>query len=277
MAAPQPEAHAHPLVDEEDEEEEEHLALADFAIVIPTVELVSPPKGTEHVIPPPSTDTTTTEARIIVRLQAAISLPPKVEVERLLAMPTPPPSPLTLLSPPSARERLARCTTLFACLSPPPIPSPYYHHLAVQPKSKQSGWPPLRHLLIRDTWVDPAEAVPKIAPMIVGEVNTRVTELAELHEHYTHDLYALLEDAQEKTIMIVEEEAYVAREALAHSIGLSQAVHSELQTHYMRREMGDMQTTLLALREQLRRARQPGEDARVPNHHDVPRDADSHI
>ncbi|GJU36777.1 hypothetical protein Tco_1185131 [Tanacetum coccineum] len=48
---------------------------------------------------------------------------------------------------------------------------------------------------IRDTWVDPAEAVSKIAPMTVGEVNTRVTELAELHEHDTHDLYALLEDA----------------------------------------------------------------------------------
>ncbi|GKC68608.1 hypothetical protein Tco_1101206 [Tanacetum coccineum] len=50
---------------------------------------------------------------------------------------------------------------------------------------------------IRDTWVDPAEAVPEIAPMTLGEVNTRVTELAELHELDTHDLYALLEDAQE--------------------------------------------------------------------------------
>ncbi|GKE88730.1 hypothetical protein Tco_1566205, partial [Tanacetum coccineum] len=49
----------------------------------------------------------------------------------------------------------------------------------------------------RDTWVDPAEAVPKITPMTMGEVNTRVTELAELHERDTHDLYALLEDAQD--------------------------------------------------------------------------------
>ncbi|GJX94019.1 hypothetical protein Tco_0348605 [Tanacetum coccineum] len=48
---------------------------------------------------------------------------------------------------------------------------------------------------IRDTWVDLAEAVPEIAPMTLGEVNTRVTELAELHEHDTQDLYALLEDA----------------------------------------------------------------------------------
>nr|GFD51336.1 hypothetical protein [Tanacetum cinerariifolium] len=54
----------------------------------------------------------------------AMSLPPEVEVERLLAMPTPPPSPLTSLSPPSARERLARCTAPSACPSTPPIPSP---------------------------------------------------------------------------------------------------------------------------------------------------------
>ncbi|GJT48519.1 hypothetical protein Tco_0974676 [Tanacetum coccineum] len=43
--------------------------------------------------------------------------------------------------------------------------------------------------------VDPAEAVLEIAPMTVGEVNTRFTELAELHKHDTQDLYALLEDA----------------------------------------------------------------------------------
>nr|GFC58259.1 hypothetical protein [Tanacetum cinerariifolium] len=43
----------------------------------------------------------------------------------------------------------------------------------------------------------------------------------------------LMEDriAHQETIQIMEEEAYVAREAWAHSIGLSQAVYSELQTH----------------------------------------------
>ncbi|GKC62294.1 hypothetical protein Tco_1094892 [Tanacetum coccineum] len=37
----------------------------------------------------------------------------------------------------------------------------------------------------------------------------------------------------------------------------------------MRPEMGDMQTELLALREQRRRARQPTPDARVPDHSDA--------
>ncbi|GKF03312.1 hypothetical protein Tco_0030235 [Tanacetum coccineum] len=205
--------------------------------------------------------------------------------------------------------------------------------------------------------------------MTVGEVNTRVTELAELHEHDMQDLYALLEDAQDsrtrisqqvtmdsqrvdllmgdrmtlqETVLIVEEEAYASREAWAHAIGLTQAAHYELQTHHeqvyahesqlyahqtqlqlqgtliqtqhqvyetrsqmqqaemtelretdhrhqaqivetlrvmrdMRREMGDMQAELLALREQRRRARQPAPGTRVPDHHDASRDADSHI
>ncbi|GKC39000.1 hypothetical protein Tco_1051384, partial [Tanacetum coccineum] len=110
--------------DEDEEEVEEHLAPADSAIVVPSVELVSPPEGTKPVTPPPSTDITTTGARITVRLHDSISLPPKAEVERLLAMPTPPPSPLISLSPPSTGKRLARFTALSAHSSPPPVPSP---------------------------------------------------------------------------------------------------------------------------------------------------------
>ncbi|GJV45394.1 hypothetical protein Tco_1429930, partial [Tanacetum coccineum] len=388
--------------EEEEEEEEEHIALADSAIVVPTVELVSPLEGTEPVIPPPSTDITTTRSRITVWLQASISLPPEAEVERLLAMPTPPPSPPISLSPPSAGKRLARCMAPSTHSSPPPVPSPllpssgcltqiqtlriastqafvdavtaalpspplppslYIPPLvdrrddipdSEQPPRKRSCLFALGSIYevgesstarptggrgvdygfvstldaeerrrgirevgygIKDTWVDPTEAVPKIAPMTVGEVNTRVTELAKLHEHDTQDLYALLEDAQDsrtrisqrvtmdsqwvdllmgdritlqETVLVVEEEAYASREAWAHAIGLSQAVHFELQTHCdqihetrfqmqqakmaelretdrrrqaqmvvtlrvmgdMRREMSDMQTELLALRGQ---------------------------
>ncbi|GJU13010.1 hypothetical protein Tco_1135406 [Tanacetum coccineum] len=383
--------------DDEDKEEEEHLAPVDSAIVVPTVELVSPPEGTKPVIPPPSTDITTTGARITVRLQASISLLPEAEVERLLAMPTPPPSPPISLSPPSAWERLARCMAPSAHSSPPPalvdavtaaLPSPPLPPLPPSlyipppvdcrddiPESEQP--PHKRSCLfalgsryevgesstarptggrrvdygfvstldaeerqrgirevgygIRDTWVDPTEAVPEIAHMTVREVNTRVTELAELHEHDTQDLYALLEDAQDsrtlisqrvtmdsqrvdllmgdritlqETVLIVEKEAYASREAWGHAIGLSQAVHYEFQTHHeqvhetrfqmqqaemtelreidrrrqaqivetlrvmkdMRREMGDMQAELLALREQRRRARKPAPDTRVPDH-----------
>ncbi|GKF63701.1 hypothetical protein Tco_0187149, partial [Tanacetum coccineum] len=229
--------------DEDEDEEEEHLALADSAIVVPADEHVSLPEGTKLVISPPSTDITI-GARITVRPQTSISLPPKAEVERLLAMATPSPSPPISLSPPSAGERLARCMAPSAALPPPPlpplppslpIPSPVDRRDDI-PESEQ---PPRKRLHlstirsryeigesstarpirgqgidygfvsmvdaeerrqgirdvgygIRDTWVDPVEAVPEIAPMTMGEVNTRVVELAELHEWDTQDLYALL-------------------------------------------------------------------------------------
>ncbi|GJU54743.1 hypothetical protein Tco_1228457 [Tanacetum coccineum] len=243
--------------DEEEEEEEEHPAPADSAVVIPTVEPDSPPEGTEPVIPPPSTDISTTGARITVRLQASISLPPEAEVERLLAMPTPSPSPPISLSPPSAGERLARCTAPPALSSPPPVPSPLLPSsgcptqiqtlrmastqalvdavtaalpsppLPPLPPSlyipppvdrrddiPESEQPPRKRLClstlgsryegisevrygIRDTWVDPTEAVHEIAPTTLGEVGTRVAELAELYERDTQDLYALLEDSHD--------------------------------------------------------------------------------
>ncbi|GKF20603.1 hypothetical protein Tco_0069241, partial [Tanacetum coccineum] len=114
--------------DDEDEEEEEHLALADSAVVVPADKPVSPPEGTEPIIPPPSTDITI-RARITVRPQASISLPLEAEVERLLAMTTPSPSPPISLSPPSARERLARIAStqtlidaVIAALPSPPLP-----------------------------------------------------------------------------------------------------------------------------------------------------------
>ncbi|GKA25947.1 putative reverse transcriptase domain-containing protein, partial [Tanacetum coccineum] len=276
---------------DEEEEEEEHLAPADSTIVVLVDEPVFPPEGIEPVIPPPSTDITIGD-RITARPQTSISLLPGAEVERLLAMTTPSPSPPISLSPPSVGERLARIASTQALIdavtaalpSPPlpPLPSSLYipppvDHRDEIPESEPTRGRGIDYGFvstvdaeerlqgirdigygIRDTWVDLAEAVPEIAPMNVGEVNTRVTELAELHEHDTQDLYALLEDAQDsrsrisqrvdmdsqrvdllmgdrmtlqETVWMVEEEAYASREAWAHSIGLSQATHQELQTH----------------------------------------------
>ncbi|GKC92996.1 hypothetical protein Tco_1158438 [Tanacetum coccineum] len=296
--------------DEEEEEEEEHLAPADSTIVVPVDEHVFPPEGTEPVIPPPSTDITI-GARIIVRPQTSMSLPPEAEVERLLAMPTPSPSPPISLLPPSAKERLARC------MAPPAHSSPLLPSSgcptqiqtlriastqalidAVTAALPSPLLPPLPPTLYIPPHVDHRDEIPESeqtprkrlclstlgSRYKVGESSTaRPTrgrgidygfdaererqggykcrgpqKLAELHEHDTQDLYALLEDAQDsrsrisqrvdmnsqrvdllmgdmmtlqETVWIVEEEAYASREAWAHSIGLSQATHQELQTH----------------------------------------------
>ncbi|GJS09603.1 hypothetical protein Tco_0366399 [Tanacetum coccineum] len=60
-----------PLEDEHEfPAEEEHLALTDSAVVVPADEPVSPPEGTEPVIPPPSTDIT-----IGARIPSGLRLP----------------------------------------------------------------------------------------------------------------------------------------------------------------------------------------------------------
>nr|GEX47123.1 reverse transcriptase domain-containing protein [Tanacetum cinerariifolium] len=250
--------------EEEDEEEEEHLALADSAIVIPTDELVSPFDGT---------------------WPATISFPLEAEVERLLAMPTPSPSPLTSLSPPSARERLARGTAptelidaVTAALPSPLLPPPLYIPEIEMPPRKSTLDAEARRrgigevwFGIRDTWVDPVETVPEIAPITVGEVSTRVTKLSELHEHDTQNIYALLENAQDSRTRISQRVAIdsqrvdlLMKEKIAHQETI-QIVEEEAYAK------------LLALREQPRRARHPGGDARVPDHQDAPRDADRHF
>nr|GEZ10243.1 hypothetical protein [Tanacetum cinerariifolium] len=146
----------------------------------------------------------------------SISLPPEAEVERLIAMPTSSPSPLTLLSPPSAREYLARCTAL-AALPSPPLPPSLYPPPPVDRKDDipEFEQPPRKRLClsslssryevgesstrgrgvdygfvdtveaemrhrgirevgygIRDTWIDPVEVVPEMAPTTLEKVNT---------------------------------------------------------------------------------------------------------
>ncbi|GJT92063.1 hypothetical protein Tco_1080908 [Tanacetum coccineum] len=255
--------------DDEDEDKEdegeEHLASVDFADVVPTIEPISPPEGTKP---------------------ASISLPPEAEVERLLAMPTPSSSPPISLSPPSAGERLARCTAPSAHSSPPPVPSPLlpssgcltqiqalriaFTQALVDAGISEVGYG------IRDTWVDPAEAVPEIAPMTLGEVNTRVTELAELHEHDTHKKGLISSTQRCSGIDSSSGDSTDCGEGglcFPRGLGSFGRVESAFENYRrrkaqmveilrvirdMRREMGDMQAELLALREQWRRARQPG-------------------
>nr|GEY68175.1 putative reverse transcriptase domain-containing protein [Tanacetum cinerariifolium] len=69
--------------------------------------------------------------------------------------------------------------------------------------------------------------------------------------------------AHQETIQIVEKEAYAAREAWAHLIGLSQAVHSKLQTHrdhvyaheFQLQTQLQLQSTLIQTQHQLHETR----------------------
>ncbi|GKD43646.1 hypothetical protein Tco_1268291 [Tanacetum coccineum] len=92
---------------------------------------------------------------------------------------------------------------------------------------------------IIDTWVDPREASKEIAPVTLEGVNTRSVE-------------TLIDDRQYhyETARLLDQEALVSREAWAHSMGLSSAVHYELQgyrTHvWMQDHRIDAQDSLIA-------------------------------
>ncbi|GJX86557.1 hypothetical protein Tco_0337331 [Tanacetum coccineum] len=157
--------------DEDEEEEEEHLALADSAVVVPTVELVSPPEGTEPVIPPPSTDITTTGARITVAQTPSVTF-----------ITTPVPS-LYFPSygcPTNLDIGIASLRPLLMLLMPDDILEserpPHKRSCLFALGSRYEGIREVGYG-IRDTWVDPAEAVPEIAPMTIGEDSrTRISQ-----------------------------------------------------------------------------------------------------
>ncbi|GJU40198.1 hypothetical protein Tco_1193155 [Tanacetum coccineum] len=112
---------------------------------------------------------------------------------------------------------------------------------------------------IRDTWVDLREVAEEIAPVTLEGVNTRVTELAVMQEQDTQDIYAVIEDAQDRqtrifqsvealiddrqyhyeTARLLDQEALVSREDWPHSMGLSSAVHYELQGYMTHTWMQD--------------------------------------
>ncbi|GJZ60477.1 hypothetical protein Tco_0616293 [Tanacetum coccineum] len=124
-------------IEVDDEEEEEHPALADSTVVAlsatdqaPSAEETESFETDESAATPPPHPAYRVTARISIRDETPISLPPREEVERLLAMPTPPSSPLSLWSSPLLQ------------IASPPLP-PILSPLPVSPPLPQIPSPPL--------------------------------------------------------------------------------------------------------------------------------------
>nr|GEU64743.1 hypothetical protein [Tanacetum cinerariifolium] len=124
---------------------------------------------------------------------------PEEDAERFLAMPIPLPSPLTLLSSPLPQIP-------YSPLPASPLSSPYHYLLHHHPYSY--------YLL----------TIEQIDPRVMEDTQGRQTEIFQRVE-------ALVDDNQYhyETGQLVDQEAKCSREAWAHSIGLSSAVHFELQ------------------------------------------------
>ncbi|GJS29444.1 hypothetical protein Tco_0490064 [Tanacetum coccineum] len=242
--------------DEDEKDEEEHPAPVDF---VPPVHRMT--------------------ARISIRDEPSISLPPREKVKRLLTLTTPPPSPLTPLSSPlphipsppfpasppaspirplgyrAAMIRLRAETPSTSHPLPLPTSSPLLQLLSSDHRTDRPEitLPPRKRLGIdlgpryeigessaaaatrpiggrradygfvgtmdteirrrraeevgygiRDVWIDPREAVEEVAPMTLGRVNTRVTELTTVQEQDTQDIYAVIDNTQDKQIQIYQ-------------------------------------------------------------------------
>ncbi|GKA18400.1 hypothetical protein Tco_0698315, partial [Tanacetum coccineum] len=153
---------------------------------------------------------------------------------------------------------------------------------------------------IRDTWVDPAKA--DLYALLEDAQDSRRQygwwrsqathqELQTHHDHvYAHETHLQAHQTQlqlQGTLIQTQHQVHETRFQMqqAELAALretdrrrqDQMVETLRVIRDMRREMSDMQAELLSLREQQRRARQPGPEARIPDHQDASGDADSHI
>ncbi|GJR55167.1 hypothetical protein Tco_1405688 [Tanacetum coccineum] len=243
-----------PFEDEDDDEEEEHLAPADSSAI--PLSTLFPQLGIQRHL------------RLMrLHLQMSITRRHKLgcmsdprhiyvasAAEETIPSPPLPPPPSSLHLPPPVP------TSLPLPSSPlPPLPA----SLSVPPlvdrreDTPEAELPPRKRLCLttptsrnevgesstaapRPTR-DPKEVVEEVAPTTLEGVNARVTELAAVQEQDTQDIYAVIEDGQDRQTQLSQrvDEALVSREAWAHSVGLSSAVHYELQAYRTHTQMQD--------------------------------------
>nr|GEV81988.1 putative ribonuclease H-like domain-containing protein [Tanacetum cinerariifolium] len=192
--------------EDDDDEEKEHPASAD------------------SILPPPALRVT---ARISFRPQPLTLFFTKEDAERFLAMPFPPPLPLTLLSSPLLQipsPPLPASPHIFPISLPvasPPLQLLSSNRRADRPEvtlpprkrlsivhcpgyeagesSAAAATRPIEEDIgygIRDTWIDPRDVAEEEALTTLEGVNSRVIELAAVQEQVTQDIYRVIEDTQ---------------------------------------------------------------------------------
>ncbi|GKD90460.1 hypothetical protein Tco_1365967 [Tanacetum coccineum] len=212
-----------PFKDEDDDKEEEHLAPADSS-TIPVVNLVPSVWDTEvfetdESVPAPRSP----QIRIpfaqtcLYRTQKTFKLEPPMSpsieacIAEYAAAPapsSPPPSPLSpwssplpyIPSPPLLTSTIITTfTTTFDhredILEAELPPHKRLCLIALTSRAEEVGYS------IRD---DPTEAVEEVAPTTLEGVNARVTELAAVQEQDTQDIYAMIEDTQDRQTQLFQ-------------------------------------------------------------------------
>ncbi|GJX72339.1 hypothetical protein Tco_0309510, partial [Tanacetum coccineum] len=188
--------------EDEDEEEEEHPALADSVAPV------------HHMT-----------ARISIRDEPSISLPPREKIERLIALTTPPPSPLTPLSSSLPHIPSPPLPTSPPASVLPALPPASPTHLLDRP---EITLPPRKRLGIDlGPRCEVGESSAAAAARLIrgrradyGFVDTVDAEISQ--QRAKERVEALVDDRQYhyETARLLDQEAMFSREAWAHSMGL---------------------------------------------------------
>ncbi|GJZ33800.1 hypothetical protein Tco_0579236 [Tanacetum coccineum] len=187
--------------DEDEEEEEEHPAPADS---VPPVHRMT--------------------ARISIRDEPSISLPPREEVERLLALTTPPPSPLTPLS--AAMIRLRAETPSTSHPLPLPTSSPPLYEIG-ESSAATAARP------IGGRRADYGFVVLWIPRSDDRESRRSAMGLEMFGKNQIYQsIKTLVDDSKYhyKTVRLLDQEALVSREAWGRSMEVSYMARSEIMT-----------------------------------------------
>ncbi|GJY09474.1 hypothetical protein Tco_0377659 [Tanacetum coccineum] len=166
---------------EEDEDEEEHLASADStAVALPAIDHAPYVKETESfetdesAATPPLHPAYRVTVRISIQDEPPIPFWSDTEVARLLAIPTPPPSPLSLWSSPLPQIPSPPLSLILSPLpvSSPPPASPTYPlgykaaMIRLRAEVMSTSYSPLPHIILSHTRADtPPSGTPPFLPI----------------------------------------------------------------------------------------------------------------
>nr|GEX11109.1 hypothetical protein [Tanacetum cinerariifolium] len=179
---------------EEDEEEDEYLAPAHSTVVaLPAIDHVSSAEETEpfetdeSVATPPPHPAYRVTARMSIKPQISISLPSDTEIARLMAIPTPPPSPLSPLSSPL-----------------PQIPSPPVPLLSPPPTDPTYEEAPLGYRAARLRWRAEREEILEADMPLRKRLCTAHTSTYELGESFATAAARLREPVRDDLYRVVD-------------------------------------------------------------------------
>ncbi|GJZ71026.1 hypothetical protein Tco_0634877 [Tanacetum coccineum] len=270
-----------PFENEDDDEEEEHLTLTDYSAIpivghVPLAEDIEAFE-TDETAPTPIPSPRRHTARMFVKPQTPILLPSEAKIP---SPPLPPP-PSSLHLPPHVPTSLPLPSSpllpLLALLFiPPPVDRredlpeaelPPHKSLCLTTltsrnevgESLTAAPRPTRGHRADYGFISTMDAEIRRSTDVPRGVNARMTELAEVQEKDTQDIYAVIEDGQDRqtqlsqrvdvliedgqfhheTARLLDQEALVSQEAWAHSVGFSLAVHYELHAYRTHTQIQD--------------------------------------